>query len=1438
MPRELVTRGSRFFCVSLTPDICKTPVGAATPPIPYMIKGEFSEATGISNNIRSNGEYVVKHASTVIPTVKGDEPGTAKGVKSGTVGKRVQHDQKSSTVSFNGERAIREGDTVFMNDKNTKGKVMQRGGGGSAPASFGDKFDAAMDSAANGIRNAEAALNAQVARLAQTELGGKALAALSSVAEATELTALKEKIASQQAKTMDAAENIGGKGIGIAASLTVAALSIIPTNAVELIPGGGKILGKGAKIARTAGKAAKAERTGSKAVPAAHTGGIATRSGTSAKSGSAPPAKGNDGGKSRGKGKKEKKDKPSSCCPKNAGPGGKRTSSRHPVHFGTGEEVLQQTDFVVGGAIPVVWTRCYRSGSATEDWGILGARWGSPFTARLSIAQQGIVYHDDTGRALRLPHVEPGAQFDHRGEGFILSRPDTESFTLTWRDGSRDHFSRGDMAWLPHGYHGVNAMLPPGPPEPCECHVLRRSEDAGGRGFDIERAASPSDRALLRITTDDGRIVEAIRLPRSAQLDADLVSHVDEVRAGGQRICHVRYEYAAERNGVPSPLPRRFDLVSQTDRSGATRRYGYTQHLLTAYTTYGGFEHRLEWISLGALRARWNVSPLSDESLAELHPITADNSYQARATATRTADGRDEVTIRYVDEDTTRVTEPSGTVFDYTFDENWLAEKVALVPADGSPPQSLGNRVWDRDGMLLEETDALFRIWRYRYDEAGNLVANTDADENTTLLEYDAHNRPARITDALGNATTYEYDDAGNLLATTNALGHTTRFEYGKHGYVSAQIDARGGRNLYSYDAAGRLASQADCSGYRSYYRYDADDNLTTTINALEQETSYSYDAAGQMVRVTHPDATQEHYAYDADGNLVTHTDALGHQTHYRYDGHGMPTERIDALGHSVQYRYDAALRLVELINGNGESYRFSYTPHGWLASETGYDGKVTTYRYDRAGQLLAYESCGVEIRMERDRMGRLALKATPDGCTRYQYDALGRLTAVAAPHAENGFRYDAIGQLLEEHSAYFISEPCPQAYKLRRVPDHYFVMRYAYDELGNRIQTVLPDGHRIDVLRYGSGHWHGVLWDGEPVVDVERDRLHRERRRQIGPKSMGLVATRSYDLMSRVATMVLRQERSKTRIMPVRDRSFSYDPVGNLLNIKDRLNSWDATIGIRKFAYDQIGQLIQFDMAGLSQSFAYDPAGTLDSRISADSNVACYGAQGQLNGMTRDIDAIRVNGLYKYDAFQRRVSKIVITEALTETHAVLSSESTIFLWDGDRILSQISRKEKKTFIFEPESFVPLAVFAESVNDQPAWGYFSCDQVGTPQEMYSGEGEIVWTAELDAWGGKLPATKRRLTDQPLRFQGQYSDSESGLHYNRYRYFDPRKGAYTSDDPLGIQGGTNLRAYPTPTRFADPLGLSKSGPSSSTCASTCCAIVIGETQNRVENIKGQ
>ncbi|EGD04076.1 Rhs family protein [Burkholderia sp. TJI49] len=104
------------------------------------------------------------------------------------------------------------------------------------------------------------------------------------------------------------------------------------------------------------------------------------------------------------------------------------------------------------------------------------------------------------------------------------------------------------------------------------------------------------------------------------------------------------------------------------------------------------------------------------------------------------------------------------------------------------------------------------------------------------------------------------------------------------------------------------------------------------------------------------------------------------------------------------------------------------------------------------------------------------------------------------------------------------------------------------------------------------------------------------------------------------------------------------------------------------------------------------------------------------------------------------------------------------------------------------------------------------DHLGTPQELYDEQREVVWAADLSAYG-RTARWLTRVVDNPIRFPGQYRDEESGLHYNRFRYYDPMVGRYINQDPIGLQGGRNLYVYVrgNPTVGIDPLGLQARGP---------------------------
>ncbi|WP_218968139.1 RHS repeat-associated core domain-containing protein, partial [Pseudomonas syringae] len=151
------------------------------------------------------------------------------------------------------------------------------------------------------------------------------------------------------------------------------------------------------------------------------------------------------------------------------------------------------------------------------------------------------------------------------------------------------------------------------------------------------------------------------------------------------------------------------------------------------------------------------------------------------------------------------------------------------------------------------------------------------------------------------------------------------------------------------------------------------------------------------------------------------------------------------------------------------------------------------------------------------------------------------------------------------------------------------------------------------------------------------------------------------------------------------------------------------------------------------------------------------------------------------------------------------------FLWQGLRMLREESPEQSSLYLYEPGSYAPLARVDEKEGEvENKVYYFHTDQIGTPLEMTDAEGQIVWQAKYRAWGAveKLVVNE---VEQNLRFQGQYFDVETGLHYNTFRYYDPEIGRFTTQDPIGLDGGLNLYRYaPNPNTWVDPWGWAYKG----------------------------
>ncbi|WP_274723956.1 glycohydrolase toxin TNT-related protein [Xenorhabdus bovienii] len=203
----------------------------------------------------------------------------------------------------------------------------------------------------------------------------------------------------------------------------------------------------------------------------------------------------------------------------------------------------------------------------------------------------------------------------------------------------------------------------------------------------------------------------------------------------------------------------------------------------------------------------------------------------------------------------------------------------------------------------------------------------------------------------------------------------------------------------------------------------------------------------------------------------------------------------------------------------------------------------------------------------------------------------------------------------------------------------------------------------------------------------------------------------------------------------------------------------------------------------------------------------------------------------YRYDAFGRRVRKLKVHDGkLTAANLQLwlagkpdlapRSDATMgqdYLWSGDQLIEEVPvyadgtpvEDKRIRWLYEPGSLTPSARF-----EKGKLHYIVSDHQGTPREMLSEEGVLVWAQRLTTWG-KAEKSQVIASNNPdyhvncnLRFCGQYEDEEGGLYYNRFRYYSPETAQYISPDPIGLLGGFNPYGYVhNPTGWVDPFGLS-------------------------------
>ena len=614
-----------------------------------------------------------------------------------------------------------------------------------------------------------------------------------------------------------------------------------------------------------------------------------------------------------------------------------------------------------------------------------------------------------------------------------------------------------------------------------------------------------------------------------------------------------------------------------------------------------------------------------------------------------------------------------------------------------------------------------------------------------------------------------------------------------------------------------------------------------------------------------------EGFRYDRHGNLLAYTDGNGVVWTMEYGPFDLPVARTDGEGHRWQYRYDKdTLQLTEVINPQGESYLYVLDNCGRVTEEHDWGGVVWRYRYDADGLCTARVN-GLEetILYSRDAAGRLAEVITPEGKTQYAYDKSGRLTGIFSPDGTSQCTgYDERGRVNvttqgrraieyhypDEHTVIRCILP-PEDERDRHPGESLLKTTYRYNAAGELAEVILPEDETLTFSRDEAGR--EVLRHSNRGFACEQ-----------GWNAAGQLTSQRAGLFPAEATW--------GGLLPSLVREYRYDSAGNVSAVTSREDYGRETR--REYRLDRNGQVTAVTASGTGlgygegdESYGYDSCGYLKAqsagwhRISEETDQYAgghrlkqagntqydYDAAGRMVSRTRHRDGYRpeterfrwdsrdqLTGYcsaqgeqweYRHDASGRRTEKRCDRKKIRFT----------YLWDGDSIAEIREYRDDKLYSVRHLVFNGFELISQQCSRvrqphpsvAPQWvtrtNHAVSDLTGRPLMLFNSEGKTVWRpGQTSLWGLALslpadtgyPDPRGELdpeADPGLLYAGQWQDAESGLCYNRFRYYEPETGMYLVSDPLGLLGGEQTYRYvPNPCGWVDPLGLAASSKISS------------------------
>lgn len=360
-------------------------------------------------------------------------------------------------------------------------------------------------------------------------------------------------------------------------------------------------------------------------------------------------------------------------------------------------------------------------------------------------------------------------------------------------------------------------------------------------------------------------------------------------------------------------------------------------------------------------------------------------------------------------------------------------------------------------------------------------------------------------------------------------------------------------------------------------------------------------------------------------------------------------------------------------------------------------------------------------------------------------------------------------------------------------------ITRYSWNK--GQVDTItLPDQTLIS-RTYHNGLPQTVILPGGSKTQLTWDPYTRIQRIQVTDPGQSTQLNRQYTWSSVNTISQIDTEAGS--------RDYQYDPMDRLTRATHPALPTDT------YTYDKVGNRLS------ANGSPYTYESTTGQLINTSGSEDQYDPNGNLkqstrNGQTTHYSHDGINRLahislpdgrqatYTHDPFHRRIRKTVTDGAGQGATTLYHYSDEGLITESDQtgqLHTQYGWLPDNPFMTDPQT---LTVNGETY-------FYHNDHLGTPQTITDAAGNVVWAADMAAFGGMTVTTQTVVNN--LRFPGQYWDAESGLSYNWHRYYDASVGRYVEADPIGLAGGINRWGYVSqnPVMLIDPVGKASKPP---------------------------